>query len=158
MARRKVIKGVLRNFLDTYMSRYSDYRGYWLFGFLVDDLLEAEVDLLNRGTGERATPLAFAGQLAVTRFEDQLRKARLALSQVRRARLRIRRSYDMTRTMNDSGPPRPGYKLTFQASAVMDNGREYECEQVAIVASHDPLIEHRSGRQSGTEADFIPVQ
>jgi hypothetical protein len=75
MAKRKVVKSVLRNFLGTYMSRYSDYRGYWLFGFLVSDLLESEFDLLDRGAGDSETPLAIAERLAATRFEDELRKA-----------------------------------------------------------------------------------
>jgi len=29
---------VLKNFLGTYTSRYSDFQGYWLFGFLVPGL------------------------------------------------------------------------------------------------------------------------
>ncbi len=36
--RRRIIKAVLDNFLGTYTSRYSDFHGYWLFGFLVKDL------------------------------------------------------------------------------------------------------------------------
>jgi hypothetical protein len=48
MATRRVIKSVLRNFLGTYTSRYSEIRGYWLFGFLVPDLGELHFDLLSR--------------------------------------------------------------------------------------------------------------
>jgi hypothetical protein len=29
----RAIRGMLRNFLGTYTSQYSDYKGYWLFGF-----------------------------------------------------------------------------------------------------------------------------
>lgn len=49
MARRRVIKSVLHNFLGTYISRYSDFRGYWLFGFLVSNRFdfESEFDLLR---------------------------------------------------------------------------------------------------------------
>ena len=36
MPTRRVIKSVLHNFLGTYTSRYSDYNGYWLFGFMVE--------------------------------------------------------------------------------------------------------------------------
>ena len=36
MATADVIKSVLRNFLETFASRYTDYDGYWLFGFLVE--------------------------------------------------------------------------------------------------------------------------
>ena len=34
----RVIKSVLQNFLGTYASRYSDFEGYWLFGFLIADV------------------------------------------------------------------------------------------------------------------------
>ncbi len=34
MATRRAINGVLGNFLGTYVSRYSDYDSYWLFGFI----------------------------------------------------------------------------------------------------------------------------
>ena len=40
MATRRVIKSVLSNFLGTYVSRYSEYDGYLLFGFLVADFDE----------------------------------------------------------------------------------------------------------------------
>ena len=35
MPTRNALKGVLAGFLGTYTSRNSDYRGYWLLGFLV---------------------------------------------------------------------------------------------------------------------------
>ena len=91
MARRKVIKSVLRNFLGTYVSRYSDYHGYWLFGFLVIDLGELEIDLLNEGGGDPDSPVARSRQLAVIKFAEQLQKAGLARSLVRNARLKITR-------------------------------------------------------------------
>ena len=46
MAKRRAIRGVLGNFLGTFTSRYSDYDGYWLFGFLVADLKDLRIDLL----------------------------------------------------------------------------------------------------------------
>jgi hypothetical protein len=46
MKPRRIIKGVLHNFLGTYTSRYSDYDGYWLFGMLVRDVEELSIDLL----------------------------------------------------------------------------------------------------------------
>ena len=94
MAKRKVIKSVLRNFLGTYTSRYSDYRGYWLFGFLVGEQVQLEFDLLGRGDGDVTRPLEFAEQRAATNFEDQLRKAAIDRTQVQEARLKISRSPD----------------------------------------------------------------
>ena len=50
MASRSVIKSVLWNFLGTYMSRYSDYDGYWLFGFLIEDMGELEINILGQSS------------------------------------------------------------------------------------------------------------
>jgi hypothetical protein len=146
MARRRVIKSVLHNFLGTYMSRYSDYRGYWLFGFLVRDLFHSEFDLLDRGNGDTETPLAVAQKLAATRFGDQLHKAGLDLSKVQQAQLTISSSRDATKA-SVHGHPGPVFNLSFRACAVMDDSRRYECQQVAFVASHDPLVELRSARE-----------
>ena len=135
MARRKVIKSVLWNFLATYISRYTEYRGFWLFGFLVNDLGELEVDLLDQGKGGNGlkTALETSQQLAAAKFGAQFRKAGLEPSQIREARLRIGRSPHTT-TCAVNGHPRAGYKVTFRASARMDNGREYDCNQTLVVA------------------------
>jgi hypothetical protein len=143
MARRKVIKSVLHNFLGTYISRYSTYRGYWLFGFLVSDLFQSEFDLLDLGNGDTETPLAVAEHLAVTSFGDQLRRARLDPSKVQQARLTISSSRDPTKPWVH-GHRAPVFNLSFRACAVMDDSRRYQCEQVAVVARHDPLVESRS--------------
>ena len=47
MTTRKAIKSVLDNFLGTYISRYSDYDGYWLFGFLVKESPHLKINLLS---------------------------------------------------------------------------------------------------------------
>jgi hypothetical protein len=146
MAKRNVIRGVLRNFLGTYTSRYTDYRGYWLFGFLVSDLGELDFDLLDQAESGLDTPLAVSKRLAAARFADQLRKAGLNPSRVREARLRIRRSPELTKCWVN-GPARAGYNVAFRVLSLMDNGRAYECEHVVTVARHDPLIEQRSARR-----------
>jgi len=145
MPRRKAVEGVLRNFLGTYISRCSDYCGYWLFGFLVSERFKAEFDLLNPGRGDSETPLVFAEQLAATKFEDQLRKAGLDLSMVQEARLTISSSIDVTKA-SVHGHPGPVFNVSFRAWAVMVDGRPCECEHSAIVAPHDPRVESCSTR------------
>ena len=41
---RRHLKSVLAGFLGTYTSRYSDFQGYWLFGFIVE-----VIDLMDLG-------------------------------------------------------------------------------------------------------------
>jgi hypothetical protein len=139
------MRGVLGNFLVTYTSRYTDYHGYWLFGFLVADLGELQIDLLTSTATEPESPLGVAIRSAATKFEDQLRKARLARSQVREAALTIRRFPDSVEGVVN-GHPSAGYKVSFLVGVVMDDGRRYERERVVFVAPHNLKIEHRSTR------------
>ena len=74
---RRAILGVLGNFLGTYTSRYSDYEGYWLFGFLVTDIGELRIDLLAPSAGESDAPLGVAVRSAAAQFADQVQKAGL---------------------------------------------------------------------------------
>jgi hypothetical protein len=144
MATLRVINSVLRNFLGTYTSRYSDYEGFWLMGFLVADFGELEFDLLARG-GDLNTPLAAAKQLAATKFADQVRKGCLEPARIREARLSIIKRPDL-KTGSVNGHPCVGHDVYFRANAVMDNSKRYEKERVLFVAPHDPRVELRSSR------------
>src|SRR4051812_17003733 len=105
----RAIKGVLHNFLETYTSRYSDYDGYWLFGMLLGELGQLDIDLLGTGceTSDR-TPITAAVQLATTKFKDQIEKAGLSLSHIQEAQLAITKSPDF-RDVFVSGHRRAGF-------------------------------------------------
>ena len=75
MATRRVIKCVLGNFLGTYTSRYSDFGGYWLFGFLVADLAELQINLLGQDVSDPASPSGVAISSAVAKFDEQREKS-----------------------------------------------------------------------------------
>ena len=78
MSSRRIIKGVLHNFLVTFTSRYSDFEGYWVFGFLVADMDTVAINLLDASTESADDkPLTFAKRLAVQRFAEQIAKAGL---------------------------------------------------------------------------------
>lgn len=144
MPSRAVLNGVLAGFLGTYTSRYSDFDGYWLFGFLVESANRVTFDLLAPDKETGAGPLTIARQLATQRFVDQLGKSRLNPSLVREARLMIERLAD------DGSVPgqhfRNGFNLRFHVSATADTGRQFEREATVFVAPHDPHLESRSTR------------
>jgi hypothetical protein len=143
VANRRVIKGVLDNFLGTYTSRYTDYEGYWLFGLLVSELREAEFDLLAGGSGPES-PHGVAERVAALKFAGQARKAGLEASQVRRAWLRMERLPEsVTQYCYFAGRDRAGYSVAFRAGSMTDDGRVYERVRVVFVAPHDPLCELR---------------
>ena len=70
MPTRRVLKAVLHNFLGAYVSRNSNYSGYWLFGFLISDLDRAEFDLLAAEANASGTPISTARELAASTFAD----------------------------------------------------------------------------------------
>lgn len=145
MTTRRVIKGVLGNFLGTYVSRYSDYDGYLLFGFLVRDLGELRINLLESHVDDPHTPVGVAVLSAAAKFEDQYRKAGLQRSQIRDAWLTIRRLPGVDwGSVNDHSCA--GFQVSFLARVVMDHNKCYERERIVFVAPHDPKVEMRSGR------------
>ncbi len=148
MATRRVIKAVLGNFLGTYVSRHSDFDGYWLFGFIVADLGDLNVDLLQQEVIDLQSPISVAISSAVAKFNDQRRKAGLAASNLRNASLTIQR---LPSAVSDSinGHHCAGFKVRFLAEAVLVDGRHYEKERVLFVAAHNPNIELRSARICG---------
>jgi hypothetical protein len=143
VANRRVIKGVLDNFLGTYTSRYTDYEGYWLFGLFVSDLYEVVFDLLAGGGGPDSL-FGVAERLACVKFADQMRKAGLDASQVRRAWLRMERPPGAVAQYSCfAGRHRAGYGVEFRAGSETIDRRVYERGRVVFVAPHDPLCELR---------------
>jgi hypothetical protein len=145
MPSRRVIQSVLHSFLGTYSSRYSDYNGYWLFGFMVESLDCIDFDLFAADCHSYVAVNEFAWQLAVARFADQLRKSMLARSRVREARLSIRR---LPKTIIEpvNGRPSDGHGVRFEVTAITDTGRRFEAAKTIFVAPHNSQREIRSTR------------
>jgi hypothetical protein len=142
----KAINGLWHNFLGTYTSRYSDYDGYWLFGWLVNDVDELTIDLLSRdpdwvGSGPRVAAI----RRALLTFHEQMEKAALDVSCAREARL------DITKLPESwsgfvYGRARADYYFRFVATVVSQRGKTYQRQQVVFVAPHDPTVELRSAQ------------
>jgi hypothetical protein len=146
MARRRVIKGVVHNFLGTLSSRYSDYDGYWVFGLLVSGLNELTIDLLSDADIPDDSVLTHLIRLARERFSEQLVRQRLALSSVRSASLQITRSPAPTIGVVN-GHRADGYEVTLCARVVSDLHTAYAGQVTVFVAPHNAEIEIRSTRE-----------
>ena len=140
MPSRRVLKGVLCNFLGTYTSRYSEYDGYWLFGFLVEELATARFDLLAP-PGRADDLLTESHRLAARLFADQLAKSGLDRSAVVSAMLDVKRG--ASTLVSDEG-----WQYEFRADATTETGKRFECATRVFVAPHDPKNESRSTRAS----------
>jgi hypothetical protein len=144
MAGTKALKGVINGFIGTFVSRHSDYDGYWLFGFLVPRLTTLRVDLLN--------PPSHSDQhcqrvidLATLKLREQLAKSKLDPRLVRNAQLTISRG-DNTIILDVNGYPRKGWPLEVSIAVEDLRGRRYDAAQVIVVATHNAAIETRSPR------------
>jgi hypothetical protein len=136
-----VVRALIHNFLGTYASRYSDYRGYWLFGFLVPQVGIVEWNLLSPAPAESENPIRFAQALAIARFSDQVSKARLD-GRVLRATLRIERGEPRALPATPWSGARAGYELSLTTEVTTSRSTERGV-RVLIVAHHDPAFEFR---------------
>ena len=145
MTRRRAIKGILHNFLGTFISRYSVVDGYWLFGFLVEDIQTTRIDLMGRNFEETDEPISIAKQLAVRKFAEQIDKANIPISWLGEAFLEITKSPN-PKECYVNGRLCTGYEMEFVANAVTDKGKFYKSTSTIIVAPHNPSIETQSRR------------
>ncbi len=137
------MKSVLGNFLGTYTSRNADLGGYWAHGQLPSELVVCTLDLL-RPPPAPDPQLDAPRRLAMCLFAEQVKKAGLALGDVRAATLRIKRDPEV-RLGWRGGVRAEGHMVGFVARAAMHSGRTYEREKTVFVAPHDPTKEHRRG-------------
>ena len=133
------------------MSRYSDYNGYWLFGFLVAEHAVLKFDLLS-ATGSTGSPETRANHLASLKFSEQLRKSGLDRANVREATLLIERLGAVERLVA-GGHRRLGFDVRFEVTAIADGGRPFHREAVMFVAPHDASIERQSARSHDPALD-----
>lgn len=137
-------RGALDGFLGTFMSRYSCFDGYWLFGFLVSELAELQLDLLDQTLRAPTTPLETAKALAGAKFRDQLAKRSLSPTGLSSARLVLTRGKPSAELSGDR--VRSGYVVNFDCRVVDQGGRQFQLARSAFVAPHDPQCERRSAR------------
>jgi hypothetical protein len=121
MPSRRMLKSVISGFLGTYVSRYSEFDGCLLFGFVIDSLSDVKIDLTaSEPAPPVRSPHSELGRLARQKFQEQLSKVGLPTSVVRSATLRICK-----------GEPRWshlgwGFDVSFNVRVETDLGRVYE--------------------------------
>ena len=148
MGSTKALRGVVGNFLGTYVSRYSSIDGYWLFGFLVPHLTALQIDLLTPASNASSSPqVERAIELAYARFHDQLRKAKVDLKALRHARVTLSRA-DYVIPIEVNGLPSKAWPVHITVVAETRRGRRYVAERTVVVARHNPAVEMGSARAS----------
>jgi hypothetical protein len=144
---RRRLTGVLCAFLDAFVSRDSDYDGYWIFGLLVREADEFSFDLLRASSNIEGPPVfATAAHIARSKFARFLEKSRIPAEFVSDGRVVISKREPATRGLVN-GRTSNGHQYSFQAEARSDLGKQYTARKIVFIAPHDPSVEHRSTRR-----------
>ena len=143
MASRRVMRSVVRCFLDSFRSRNTDHRGYWLLGQLPREPAELRFDLLAPTPAPAADgPIAAASALATRRFATLLHKAGLSLDVVQSASLEITRLPEVALGWRGESVVE-GQQLHVLVSVSLINGRRHQHDCRLFVAPHDSAEERR---------------
>jgi hypothetical protein len=140
----KTINGVLQNFLGTLASRNTDFDGYLLFGYLVNDLERLKVDLLSQPEAAPTDHLQVLVRVATEKFRVQCEKGGLNFSGIKAAELEISRDAMPSKVWEVNG--RPSFPVHFVARLTPFHGETCEFKKDALIAQHDPNVELRSTR------------
>ena len=147
MAPRRMMRSVLYGFLGTFVSRYSDFHGYWLLGQLEPLLDGWEVDLLDPTSRRAASSAdAHARQWASQKLWQQVSRHGLSRGAVCAASVRVS-SVGAMREEWTGEHTRRGRDFVFQATATVDTGKEFSAQRTVFVAPHSASLERRSLRR-----------
>jgi len=140
---RRKLTGVLCGFLDAFVSRDSDYDGYWIFGLLVREGDEFSFDLLHASSKIEGTPvLSAASQIAHSKFVRLLEKSHIPAQFVSEGRLIMSKLEPATRGLVNRRTSN-GHLYSLQAEATSDLGKQYTARKTIFIAPHDPSVEQR---------------
>jgi hypothetical protein len=145
---RRRLTGVLCDFLDAFISRDSDYDGYWIFGILVREADEFSFDLLRANSNIEGPPVfAAAAQIARSKFAKLLEKSRIPAEFVSEGRVVISKLEPATLGLVN-GRTSNGHLYSLRAEVKSDLGKQYTARKTVFIAPHDPSVEHRSTRRN----------
>lgn len=143
---RRQITGALCGLLNAFSSRYSDYKGYWMFGLLIRESDSFSFDLMREGEVAVDSPLVVAArQRARLIFQEQLQRSHIPGHCVAEVKLTIKKEVEgLLGSVN--GHTIQGFQVSLSAEALSDLGKKYQCKKLLFVAPHNPTIECRSTR------------
>jgi hypothetical protein len=145
---RRRLTGVLCGFLDAFVSRDSDYDGYWIFGLLVRDADVFSFDLLRASSNIDGSPVfAAAAQIAHSKFAKLLEKSRIPAEFVSEGKVVISK-LELATLGLVNGRASNGHLYSLRAEATSDLGKQYTARKIIFIAPHDPSVEHRSTRRN----------
>jgi hypothetical protein len=138
----RVFQRFLETFLAGFISRRSEYRGYWLFGFFPDATLDLEIDLLIAAPQTGGRPIDVAKRRSEQLFFQGLSAHRIHPEEVTSARLSMRAQGEPVDELV-GGVRRRGRTVLFTIDSVYER-TVFHAQCARFVAPHDPTLEQVS--------------
>ncbi len=146
---RGAIKSLLEGFLGTYTSRYTRWQGYWLFGFIVEDMHGTCFELLEQPDIQEVSPMATAASIARSNFRAQLARNGVPEARVLTARLEIVRVANPRHWFAIGMLPKQGHEFLFTVNVQTDSTTTHQRSRSVLIAPHDPNVERASKESVG---------
>ena len=140
---RRRITGALASFLDTYISRYTDLNGYWLFGQLLVEASNTQLPIISGEAQLPVLPISrHATILGRKKLFEQLDKHHIPREFVKEADLRFEKKEESYGWIEHRRVR--GYLVVLTANAISDLGKKYTCHARIFVSPHDPEVERQT--------------
>jgi hypothetical protein len=146
MSSRKILKTAMFGFLGTLTSRYSNYRGYWIYGLLKKELNGLEIDLLAEHVSSAISPIDFFQNFARMKMRDQIIKNNCNISWVKNATLTCSVIGPEYKRYFEEGE-RSGQDYEIKCNWLTDIGVRKNASVKIFVSQHDPQKERRNSEE-----------
>ncbi len=144
MSRKKRITGILKNTLDSLVSRYADCDGYWFYGFLVKKKAFQKYEILHskkNNVGIKNRYINYCQSVIL----DQFLKRGLRVSNFIESNIILSRN-KVSKHILINGIKTTGKDVHFRLELISKDGNIYYCETCITIARHNSLLERRSTR------------
>jgi hypothetical protein len=133
-----------RGFLGTIISRYSNYDGYWIYGFLIKQHESIEINLLDSiDNYPGRNPLKYFTRISINKFHTQVIKNQINEKDIQEAKLTVRNT-NITSWGFVNRERSIGFDVVVEIVIVKSNGRKIVEKKNIFVAPHNPSKELRN--------------
>ncbi len=130
---------ICRGFLGTFCSRYTELKGYWIYGFLFDAVTDTVTfDLLTEFTGDSRV-LSETHRLAQLKLSEQISKAQRSAATFDRfkmCKLRITRKDPRQLMIYGIENSLDGFVFSTELSVELTNGKSFNFNDSFFVAHY----------------------
>jgi len=139
-----IIKSIIDGYHGAFTSRNADYRGYWIFGFIVNELEGLEIDLLlpYPKPTKAISPMEAIEALARYRFQSIVYRHDFQIELIKEAitENQVTQKSQYITSLKE-GVLRPARGVHFKTSIVTMSGKRYNTQTIKYIRPHSPRME-----------------